>query len=51
MHLMSLSCPLRLFDASYVLINKSGKVLAKCVGAGIRVQRLVSGYPRYLFLM
>jgi hypothetical protein len=39
------------FDASYVLTNKSGKVVAKYVGANTRVQRLVFGYPRYLFLM
>jgi hypothetical protein len=39
------------FDASYVLINKSGKVVAKYVGANTRVQRLVFGYPRCLFLM
>jgi hypothetical protein len=39
------------FDASYVLTNKSGKVVAKFVGANTRVLRLVFGYPRYLFLM
>ena len=39
------------FDASYVLTNKSGKVVAKYVGANTRVQRLVIGYPRCLFLM
>jgi hypothetical protein len=39
------------FDASYVLTNKSGKVVAKYVGANTRVQRLVFGYPRCLFLM
>jgi hypothetical protein len=38
------------FDASYVLTNKSGKVVAKYVGANIRGQRLVFGYPRCLFL-
>jgi hypothetical protein len=38
------------FDASYVLTNKSGKIVAKYVGANTRVQRLVFGYPRYLFL-
>jgi hypothetical protein len=38
------------FDASYVLTNKSGKVVAKYVGANTRVQRLVFGYPRCLFL-
>jgi hypothetical protein len=32
------------FDASYVLTNKSGKVVAT------RAPRLVFGYPRYLFL-
>ena len=39
------------FDASYVLTNKSGKVVAKYVGAKPRAQRLVFGYPRCLFLM
>jgi hypothetical protein len=34
------------FDASYVLTNKSGKVVAKYVGANTRVQRLVFGYLR-----
>jgi hypothetical protein len=39
------------FDASYVLTNKSGKVVAKYVGANTRAPRLVFGYPRCLFLM
>jgi hypothetical protein len=39
------------FDASYVLTNKLGKVVAKYVGANTRGQRLVFGYPRCLFLM
>jgi hypothetical protein len=39
------------FDASYVLTNKSGKVVAKYVGVNTRVQRLVFGYPRCLFLI
>jgi hypothetical protein len=39
------------FDASYVLTNKSGKVVAKYVGPNTRDQRLVFGYPRCLFLM
>jgi hypothetical protein len=39
------------FDASYVLTNKSGKVVAKYVGANTRALRLVFGYPRCLFLM
>jgi hypothetical protein len=39
------------FDASYVLTNKSGKVVAKYVGANTRIQILVFGYPRCLFLM
>jgi hypothetical protein len=41
------------FDASYVLTNKSSKVVAKYVwgGANTRVLRLVFGYPRCLFLM
>jgi hypothetical protein len=38
------------FDASYVLTNKSGKIVAKYVGAYTRVLRLVFGYPRCLFL-
>jgi hypothetical protein len=38
------------FDASYVLTNKLGKVVAKYVGAITRAQRLVFGYPRCLFL-
>jgi hypothetical protein len=39
------------FDASYVLTNKSGKVVVKYVGANTRVQKLVFGYPICLFLM
>jgi hypothetical protein len=39
------------FDASYVLTNKSGKVVAKYVGANTRAPRLMFGYPRCLFLM
>jgi hypothetical protein len=39
------------FDSSYVLTNKSGKVVAKYVGANTRVQRLVFRYPRCLFVM
>jgi hypothetical protein len=39
------------FDASFVLTNKSGKVVVKYVGANTRVRRLVFGYPRCLFLM
>jgi hypothetical protein len=39
------------FDASYVLTNKSGKVVAKYVGANTRAPRLVFGYPRCLFIM
>jgi hypothetical protein len=38
------------FDASYVLTNKSGKIVAKYVGANTRVQSLVFGYSRCLFL-
>jgi hypothetical protein len=45
------SISFKTFDASFVLINKSGKVVAKYVGANTRVQRLVFGYPRCLFLM
>jgi hypothetical protein len=39
------------FDASYVLTNKSGKVVVKYVGANTRAPRLVFGYLRCLFLM
>jgi hypothetical protein len=39
------------FDASFVLTNKSGKVVVKYVGGKPRVPRHVFGYPRYLFLM
>jgi hypothetical protein len=39
------------FGASYVLTNKSGKIVAKYVGVNRRVQKLVFGYPRCLFLM
>jgi hypothetical protein len=39
------------FDASYVLTNKSGKIVAKYVGANTRAPRLVFGYPRCLFIM
>jgi hypothetical protein len=39
------------FVASYVFTNKSGKVVAIYVGANTRVQKLVFGYPRCLFLM
>jgi hypothetical protein len=38
------------FDASYVLTNKSRKIVAKYVGANTRAPRLVFGYPRCLFL-
>jgi hypothetical protein len=38
------------FDASYVLTNKSGKVVTKYVGENTKVQRLVFGYPGCLFL-
>jgi hypothetical protein len=39
------------FDASYVLTNNSGKIVAKYVGANTKGQGLVFGYPRCLFLM
>jgi hypothetical protein len=39
------------FDSFYVLTNKSGKIVAKYVGANTRVSKLVFGYPRCLFLM
>jgi hypothetical protein len=45
------SISFKTFDASFVLTNKSGKVVAKYVGANTKAQRLVFGYPRYLFLM
>jgi hypothetical protein len=38
------------FDASYVLTNKSGKVVANLLEENTRAQRLVFGYPRCLFL-
>jgi cell division septum initiation protein DivIVA len=38
------------FDASYVLTNKSGKLVAKYVRGKHKDQRLVFGYPRCLFL-
>jgi hypothetical protein len=38
------------FDASYVLTNKAGKIVAKYVGANTRAPRLVFGYPMCLFL-
>jgi hypothetical protein len=41
----------KIFDASYVLTNKSGKVVSNMLGANTRGQRLVFGYPRCLFLM
>jgi hypothetical protein len=39
------------FDASYVLTNKSGKVVAKYVGGKHRSQKTCVWYPRCLFLM
>jgi hypothetical protein len=39
------------FDASYVFTNKSGKVVAKYVGANTRAPKLVFGFPKFLFLM
>jgi hypothetical protein len=45
------SISFKTFDASFVLTNKSDKVVAKYVGANTRVPRLVFGYPRCLFLM
>jgi hypothetical protein len=39
------------FDASYVLTNKSGKVVAKYVGGKHKAPRIMFGYPRCLFLM
>jgi hypothetical protein len=40
------SISFKAFDAIFVLTNKSGKVVAKNVGANTRVPRLVFGYPR-----
>jgi hypothetical protein len=51
MHQMSTTFHLKTFDAFYALTNKSGKVVAKYVGANTRVPILVFGYPMYLFLM
>jgi hypothetical protein len=34
-----------------VLTNKSGKIVAKYVGANTRAPRLVFGYPKFLYLM
>jgi hypothetical protein len=45
------SISFKTFDASYVLTNKSGKVVAKYVGTNTRDQRLVFGYPKFLYLM
>jgi hypothetical protein len=44
------SISFKTFDASFVLNNKSGKVVTKYVGANTIVPRLVFGYPRCLFL-
>jgi hypothetical protein len=41
----------RTFDASYVLTNKSGKVVAKYVGGKHKGSKLVFGYPKFLYLM
>jgi hypothetical protein len=38
------------FDASYVLTNKSGKVVAKYVGGKHKSSKTCVGYPRCLFL-
>jgi hypothetical protein len=38
------------FDASYVLTNKSCKIVANMLEANTRVPRLVFGYPWCLFL-
>jgi hypothetical protein len=39
------------FDASYVLTNKSGKIVAKYVGGKHKGSKLVFGYPKFLYLM
>ena len=36
------------FDASYVLTNKSGKVVAKLLGVNTRAPKLVFGVPKVL---
>jgi hypothetical protein len=45
------SISFKTFDASYVLTNKSSKVVAKYVGGNTRDQRLVFGYPKFLYLL
>jgi hypothetical protein len=45
------SISFKTLNASFVLTNKSGKIVAKYVGESTRVQRLVFGYLRCLFLM
>ena len=39
------------FDASYVLTNKSGKVVAKYVGDKHKGSKTCVGYPKFLYLM
>jgi hypothetical protein len=45
------SISLKTFDASFVLTNKSGKVVARYVGGKHKSPSLVFGHPRCLFLM
>jgi hypothetical protein len=45
------SISFKTFDASYVLTNKSCKIVAKYIGASTRDQILVFGYPKFLYLM
>jgi hypothetical protein len=51
MHLMSLSCLLRHLMNLMCLRANLAELLPNMLGAGTRVQRLVSRYPRCLFLM
>jgi hypothetical protein len=39
------------FDASYVLTNKLGKVVAKYVGGKHKGSKTCFGYPKFLYLM
>jgi hypothetical protein len=45
------SISFKTFDASYVLTNKSGKIVAKYVGGKHKGSKTCVGYPRCLFLM
>jgi hypothetical protein len=45
-----LNISLKTFDASYVLTNKSSKVVVKYVGGKHKSSKTCVGYPRCLFL-